>query len=136
MILTSYFANWRKFPGNRKTISISRITPSWFKPDIEAKELAPSLKLLNDYKKGVVSDREYEEIYYKETLSKLDPFEIYDKYKDGVFLCYESSEDFCHRQLVSKWLSQNSLPVKELEGKRTFISVFTTENIDLNILFN
>ena len=134
MILTSYFANWRNFPGNRKKISISRITPKWFKADIEAKELAPSSKLLKEYKEGNVSDEEYEERYFNETLSKLDPLSIYKKYKDGIFLCYESSEDFCHRQLVSKWLKENNLEAQELSGKKTFISIVTGPNVDFNIV--
>ena len=134
MILTSYFANWRKFPGNRKKISISRITPKWFKSDIEAKELAPSSKLLKEYKEGIVSEEEYERRYFEETLSKLDPVSIYNKYKDGIFLCYESSEDFCHRQLVSKWLKEKKLKIKELSGIKTFISIVTGANVDFKIV--
>lgn len=115
MILTSYFANYRKFPKHKKKISISRFTPHWFEADIEAKELAPSTKLLNDYKNGSVSEIEYEKRYREETLSKLNPEEIYKKYENGIFLCYEKSEDFCHRQIVNKWFQENGLSSKELK---------------------
>ena len=114
MILTSYFANWRKFPEEMPTISISRYTPKWFKATKEAKELAPSAQLLKDYKEGIVSDEDYIEIYKKETLSKLDPNEIFQKYDGGIFLCYEKSEDFCHRQIVSEWLREAGLTAQEL----------------------
>lgn len=50
MILTSYFANHRKFPKDRKTVSISRFSPKWFEPDEKDLDLAPSKELLLDYK--------------------------------------------------------------------------------------
>ena len=104
MIQTSYFANWRNFPEGKEKVSISRFTPKWFEEDYNALELAPSAKLLKDYKEGLVDDTEYEEIYQRETLDKLDPKVIAKRYKNSIFLCYESDDDFCHRQLVANWL--------------------------------
>lgn len=135
MILTSYFANAKKFPKFRKTISISRFTPKWFKPDINALELAPSIQLLNNYKDGIVNDIEYKEIYLKETLSKLDPKAIAEKYKDGIFLCYESSSDFCHRQIVSEWLSENGFHTKELASEKIKIAVIGSGTFEDYLIF-
>ena len=104
MIQTSYFANYRKFPEGKKKISISRFTPAWFDEDFNALELAPSKELLLETKDGKVSDEEYTERYYKETLDKLDPAKIAKKYNNCIFLCYEKIGDFCHRHLVSEWL--------------------------------
>ena len=124
MIQTSYFANWRNFPDGKRKISISRFTPKWFKEDHNALELAPSAELLLETKAGKVSDAEYEERYIRETLSKLDPQEIARKYKDSIFLCYESSEDFCHRQIVSAWLNENKVPVEEVRNiEHIYVSV-------------
>jgi len=126
MIFTSYFANVRNIK-NKQLVSISRYSPDWLTNAIEAKELAPSAKLLNDYKNGLVTDLEYDKIYKEETLSKLDPKEIYSKYNDSVFLCYEKRGDFCHRNIVSEWLMENGFNSKEIEpvkvaiiGSRTF----------------
>ena len=124
MIQTSYFANWRNFPENKRKISISRFTPKWFEEDYNALELAPSKELLLETKAGNVSDAEYEERYMKETLSKLDPKEISKKYKDCIFLCYESPDDFCHRQLVAKWLSNSGEKIEEVVNeKNIFVGV-------------
>jgi uncharacterized protein YeaO (DUF488 family) len=114
MIQTSYFANFRNFPENKKKISISRFTPKWFKEDYNALELAPSAELLKDYKDGLVDDAEYDKRYKKETLDKLDPKEIAKKYKDSIFLCYETDKEFCHRQLVANWLRENGENVEEV----------------------
>jgi len=114
MILTSYFANHRNFIPERKKVSISRITPSWFEADEIALELAPSKKLLFDYKEGGVSEEEYIRRYKEETLSKLNPFEIAQKYNNSIFLCYEKTGDFCHRHIVSEWLEENELLIEEI----------------------
>jgi len=115
MIYTSYFANAKNIK-KKQFVSISRVTPSWFDFDIiEAKELAPSSKLLVAYKNEEVDTIEYEKIYKKETLSKLDPKEIYEKYNNSVFLCYEKRGDFCHRNIVSAWLEENGYSSKEIE---------------------
>jgi uncharacterized protein YeaO (DUF488 family) len=144
MILTSYFANYRNFPKNRRPISISRYSPKWFKGE-EAKELAPLPELLSDYKEGLVNDKEYEERYRKEVLSKLDPKEIVKKYADAVFLCYETPDEFCHRQIVSKWLKESGIESEELDknkltkiaviGSRTF-NDYSTASFYLKKLIN
>lgn len=113
MIYTSYFANHRKFQHLTK-VSISRFPPKWFSADIKAFELAPSAELLKDYKDGNVSDSEYEIRYFNETLSKLNPLEIYQRYDGSVFLCFEKSSDFCHRQIVANWLKESGFQVEEI----------------------
>lgn len=116
MILTSYFSNYRNFPLFINKVSISRFSPKWFTADQYAIELAPSKNLLNLYKTNRVNDKEYTKIYIEETLSQLDPIAINQKYKDSVFLCFESNSDFCHRHLVSKWLNNAGIESFELEN--------------------
>ena len=127
MIQTSYFANHRNFPKNKRLISISRFTPKWFKEDYNALELAPSSKLLKDYKDGLVDEAGYDKRYKEETLSKLDPKEIAKKYKDSIFLCYESDDDFCHRQIVADWLRDNGENIEEVVNEIK-ISIFCDSN--------
>jgi len=113
MILTSYFANYRVFPENRDAVSISRFPPRGFKGKQELR-LAPSAKLLQDYKAGAVNEEQYTERYNKETLSTLDPREIAILHKNSIFLCYEKAGDFCHRQLVATWLRKAGFDIEEL----------------------
>ena len=59
-------------------------------------------------KLGKVSEEEsilyYIDHYYKEVLSNLDPLEMLEKIPKGsILLCYEDSDEFCHRHLVSAW---------------------------------
>jgi len=41
--------------------------------------------------------------YYKQILGKLDPEEIYSKLSNNILLCYEESNQFCHRHIVAAW---------------------------------
>ena len=50
------------------------------------------------------SDKYYVKEYYRQVLSKLDPKEVLKKIPDGsILLCYEKSDEFCHRHLVAFW---------------------------------
>lgn len=57
--------------GSKNGISIANSTPSWCKVEIY-KDLQPGWKLVNAWKKGEINNEEYEIIYRKEVLSKLD----------------------------------------------------------------
>ena len=77
-------------------------------------DLAPSLSLLNDIKSNKINWDEYTFRYYKETLSQLNPYKIYDDLKDNVILCYEKPNQHCHRFLVRDWI-YDELGIKILE---------------------
>lgn len=114
MILTSYFSNWRKFPENTKTISVSRFPPKWAKFDEQLNELAPSANLLLRYKNNEITEEEYDK-EYKEQLSGLNPLEIEEKIKGSILLCFEKSGEFCHRNLIRQWLKENGIESEELK---------------------
>ena len=110
---TSYFARINKL-GNRNFISVARTQPKGFNLPT-ALELVPSEHLLRDFKNGLLSETEYIKIYFKEVLSKLNPGDVYEKYKDCVLICWEKSDKFCHRHIISKWLEQElSVSVEEI----------------------
>jgi len=56
----------------------------------------------------------YIENYYNEVLSKLDPEEVYRDLNNSVLLCYEDSNEFCHRHIVAEWL-ELTLGIKVFE---------------------
>lgn len=129
MIQTSYFANIKNLPTGLKKVSISRFSPKWADIDSIAIELAPSKELLEKYKQGLITEEEYTVIYKKETLDKLDPFSIYRRYKNSIFLCYEKDSDFCHRKLVSDWL--NKFGLISFEAKRELKIFINSDNNEI-----
>ncbi len=89
-----------------EAVSIAAKAPVWFKGR-QYKKLAPKYTFFKKYKED--GDEEYYTVqYYKEVLDKLDPQEVFDELgEDAILLCYEKSNKFCHRHLVSAWLNQN-----------------------------
>lgn len=110
---TSYFA---RSGTNPEAVAICRFPPKWF-PDIKHyPKLAPSAKLLREYKAGGVSKSTYVQRYTEETLNNLDPDEVISELGDcAIMCCYETPDKFCHRHLVVSWLNkQLGLDIKEI----------------------
>lgn len=57
---------------------------------------------------GKISDEEnnryYVQEYYNQVLKGLNPEKVYEDLINHILLCYEESEDFCHRHIVAAWL--------------------------------
>jgi len=105
-VYSSYYTRGCKIVPDWRLVSISIGIPENFKGEI-CRELNPPDFLLRGYKNGAIDEKEYEEIYQQQILSKLDPLEIYNKLKGKVILCYCGKDKFCHRHLVLKWLGEN-----------------------------
>ena len=141
MIYTSYFAKLRKMPDNFHPIGITQYPPKWY-DGLNYKDLAPTKKTLFAYKDKVEKDKdaaekEYIESYVKETLGGKDvrqeiekvvamlPSDVQEKIKEEgipiwenpkehlVLMCFERSDDFCHRNIVSKWMRENGIMARE-----------------------
>lgn len=87
--------------------------------------LSPSRELLFDKKSGFINEDAYERRYVEELTNKfskiIDPLtnKPYESFKDWVdtlieefddydaitFLCYEAPDKFCHRHILSKFLT-------------------------------
>jgi uncharacterized protein (DUF488 family) len=114
-IYTSYFAKVGRLNKERIVpISIARFTPKWVSC-LNIIDLAPRADMLK--MDDATYTREFEKI-----LSRLNPGTILQKIKaasggnDCALLCYEKPEDFCHRHIVAKWLSDNlGVEVKEFD---------------------
>jgi uncharacterized protein (DUF488 family) len=111
---TSYFAKYKE----DNAVSISLSTPKWFTGK-SYKKLAPSWNLLNGYKEGRITEKDYKVIYTREVLDRLNAQQVYNELvelagEDAVLLCWEKSSDFCHRHLVADWLhSELGIDVNE-----------------------
>lgn len=118
---TSYFGATR---GVSNTVAICTGVPEWYKGGVYS-ALAPGWDIVMEYKQAVRDKKpmkdiieRYETRYFEEILFYLDPEEIYSDLQDKIVLCYETSDQFCHRHLVAKWLHEK-LGVT-IEEKNTF----------------
>lgn len=120
MIKTSYFAKIKKMNIPQKNCVAITLGASFWKGE-KANELAPPSNLLNWWKslskEQQLSDEyqiKYKKYYVKMILNKLNPQEIFDKYNNKIFLCFEKSCDFCHRHIVASWLKYHGFECEEL----------------------
>ena len=107
MITTSYFA-MAKYIKN--PLSISNMTPAWYKGNA-LKMLAPPFQLIEMFKSGYISEKDFTIDFKEQVLAPLNPKDVYsyivDKFgDDATLLCYEKSGDFCHRRLVAQWFEK------------------------------
>ena len=112
-IFTSYYANIKNIPDDYILVSISGGLTKEIENSIDYwdKYFAPSLDIFTEFKKSELPNKE--EIYVRrfkdEVLGNRDINEIlkswtdkFGKDKKYVMLCYETPEDFCHRQIVAE----------------------------------
>lgn len=135
MVFTSYFAKMKNLPDNVIPVSISLTIPKGLQC-IRFKSLAPSGAMLKCYKTES-NVGAYTEMYTKDILGKFttkdildalyrvipnDVKELYDLNLDTWYLsndvhlclmCWERSDKFCHRHIVSRWLTEDNVPCRE-----------------------
>ena len=117
MIYTSYFSS-KKY-NKDQGISIARYNKFWQGETYP--DLFPGVTLLAWWKSLPEESQKckdyrqmYFEAYKQETLSKLDPCKVAADLENKVLLCYEKSEDFCHRHIVAAWLRHYGYNAEEL----------------------
>lgn len=69
--------------------------------------LEPGRREFYAIKDGKMTQEEYEKRYREDVLSKLNPQDIYNRFKNNVLLCWEPPGEFCHRRIVAKWIEEN-----------------------------
>lgn len=139
LIFTSYFGNLKSLPKNFIPISICGKAPEWFNGK-QYKKLAPKYEFFMEWKKNHDNDY-YISCYNEQVLSNLDSHHVCDDlydiaesfvnelpeddirkvhHKAGfpyyvALVCYEKPTEFCHRHLVSEWLTKNGISCYEWE---------------------
>lgn len=111
MIFTSYFSRYR---GN-KGVSIARKTPNWIECET-CKDLMPPWSLIEDFKEGRISWKEYRKSYIRQ-LRALDIDDMYQKLNGKVLLCWCTGKH-CHRRIVREWFTRNGYSCEELEPSK------------------
>ena len=70
--------------------------------------LAPTKKLLNDYKKGLIGWQQYEEQFKRIiTQRQIERHLIPQDMDMSCLLCSEAEADNCHRRLVAEYLTEH-----------------------------
>ena len=116
-IYTSYFAKLKNLPENIIPIAICSKSPEWYK-GLEYKKLSPKYSFFIEWKK-THDNNYYIEHFNKEVLDLLDVNIILNELtelsngNDIALICYEKSNDFCHRHLVANWLIKNGIQCEE-----------------------
>jgi uncharacterized protein YeaO (DUF488 family) len=116
MIYTSYFSSKKYKPEDG--VAIARWCSFW--PGLTFKTLAPSEELLSWWKSLPLEERassdaqDFYEKLYRAQLSKLNPAEIATILDGKTLLCFERSDEFCHRHIVAKWLREAGFECEEL----------------------
>jgi len=120
-IKEGYFANFKNYPPNEMFIVVSRKYP-WFlrKGLSHHPELAPSQKLLDDWKHGIpwneYSVRFRTEMQQEESQKTIDDLARASQYDTFRLLCYEKNPP-CHRfiliDLINKSLNEHNVIYEE-----------------------
>jgi len=110
-----YLSNFRTAGKDDRSISISAVTPRWYKGAVR-KDLAPKLSAVTETKKGnmtmVEYIGEYCNIIYSHDLERLA-----EELDGHILLCYCSKNDLCHRMILGAYLRiEIGIDVDEIGG--------------------
>jgi hypothetical protein len=121
MIYITYFAKLKKLPDGVLPVAICAKPPAGYTGPVY-RALAPSYATFVQYKETRDQAR-FTENYIGQTLNQLNParvvaelyYQIGKASCDGdiAIVCYEKSQDFCHRHLVADWLRDNGYTCEE-----------------------
>jgi uncharacterized protein YeaO (DUF488 family) len=121
MIFTSYFANVKKLPSNVIPIAICINPPRGYR-GLWYPKLAPDYDILKRYRRDR-DEADYRKLFTRRVLDNLsidtvlrDISEMALPNVHVALICYEKSEDFCHRQLVAEWFRSNGIECREWGG--------------------
>lgn len=51
----------------------------------------------------IENNKYYINEFYNQILKQLDPKKVYEELDGSILLCYEESNEFCHRHIVAAW---------------------------------
>lgn len=117
MLYTTYFAKLKQLPEDVIPISICAKAPEGYK-GIQYKKLAPKYDFFQEWKRNHNNDY-YIKCYNEQVLSKLNIYDVYNELyslSNGLefaLVCYEKSDDFCHRHLVAEWFKNHNIKMME-----------------------
>lgn len=104
-ISLSYF---KKAAENPNSKSICPRTPPWYAMG-KAEDITCSKELYDQYfKRFAITQEEFYQKYVEQTLSKLDPWSVLEKYKGTVLLGYYKQGKFDCRVMFARWIESET----------------------------
>jgi len=125
-ISTSYFS---VSADNPNSLSICPRTPPWYAMG-KAEDITCSKELYDAYfKRFSLSQEEFYKGYVEQTLSKLDPLKVLEKYHGKILLGYYKPGKFDCRTMFVRWIKeQTGVLIPEYDPKdMTFAFSFASE---------
>ena len=121
-IMLSYF---KAASDNPSSMSICPRTPPWYAMG-RAVDIMCSKELYDAYfKRFSITQEEFYKEYVKQTLDKLNPYDVLEKYRGKILLGYYKEGKFDCRSLFARWIrSETGIILPEYNKN------------DLSMLFN
>lgn len=110
MIWTSHFAHYR----GERAVSVANSNPP-IDGMRRYKALNPSWEIVQKYKDGSISWREFRRAYIKQ-LKSLNVHKVYRELNEKVLLCWEAPDKHCHREIIREWFNRNGYDCEELQA--------------------
>ena len=127
MIYTGYYGKLKKYKEfGMESVAISGKVPDFYY-GLAYPDFAPRYEMFQRWKNGEITNEGYT-VEYKAHLNTLNreeirkDFEVYNKKgNDCILLCYEKSNEFCHRHVLADWLEETfGWAVEEFDFKFDF----------------
>lgn len=132
LLFTSYYGRLREIEEKYKDrgvlkIAISRKIPQSCNVFLRLEDFVPSHDLVHLMKDGIITNKEFHQIYYKQNLENCDKgkfkkviADLSENFSVIVFLCYEKpDEGVCHRHDFAKWATEEcGIRIAEFTGER------------------
>lgn len=102
----------KKSKDDGSRICVMRFVRDFYDYDEWLRDLAPSVKLLDDHRKKKIDWNEYERRYLKEMEGKEELIKELKRRSDKgeaiTLLCWEKDDRFCHRRLLKNLIESSS----------------------------
>ena len=122
-----YLSYFKVAAENPNTLSICPRTPPWYVMG-KAADIMCRKELYDAYfKRCSISQEEFYEAYVEQTLSKLNPWEVLQKYRGKIFLGYYKEGAFDCRNLFARWIRENTGIVLTEWNPNTLAPLFLSE---------
>lgn len=132
LLFTSYYGRLREIEEKYKDrsvlkIAISRKIPQGCNVFLRLEDFVPSHDLVHLAKDGIITNKEFHQIYYKQNLENCDKekfkkviADLSENFSVIVFLCYEKpDEGVCHRHDFARWATKEcGIRIAEFIGER------------------
>lgn len=130
--MTIYTSNYARHGRTPTAIAISAAPPDWF-TGMRLPALAPTWNILNAYKHGNMTEKEYTIQYLHLLLTReFDPEMFVSACRNDTFLlCYESPGDFCHRRILAEWIElKTGVTIPEWKNEKELAIARQAEAVD------